>query len=118
MPRTESTEPDSSRRIVEHPILGTLPEAQSVTITIDGQSLTARDGEPIAAALLAHGITVCRTAPESGETRGPFCAVGRCPDCLMTVDGVLNVRACLTSVRDGMRVETQIGLGQWEGGAS
>jgi predicted molibdopterin-dependent oxidoreductase YjgC len=118
MPRTESTESESSRRIVEHSILGTLPDAPKVTITIDGQSMVARDGEPIAAALLSHGITVCRTSPESGETRGPFCAVGRCPDCLMTVDGVLNVRACLTPVRDGMRVETQIGLGQWEGGAS
>ena len=71
----------------------------------------------IAAALLANGIRVFRTSAHSGEPRGPFCAVGRCPDCMMTVDGVLNVRTCVTSVRDGMRIETQQGLGTWKGNA-
>jgi NADH dehydrogenase/NADH:ubiquinone oxidoreductase subunit G len=30
-------------------------------------------------------------------------------DCLMVVDGRPNVRACMTPVSDGMRVETQRG---------
>lgn len=95
-------------------MLGTLPDAATIEITVDGQPLKAREGEAIAAALMANGIEICRAMPESGESRGPFCAVGRCTDCLMIVDGVLNVRTCLARVTAGMRIETQHGLGQWE----
>ncbi|HHY39290.1 MAG TPA: (2Fe-2S)-binding protein, partial [Clostridia bacterium] len=45
-------------RISDHPILGPLPEAREVWITVDGERLQAREGEPILAALLAHGIHV------------------------------------------------------------
>jgi NADH dehydrogenase/NADH:ubiquinone oxidoreductase subunit G len=31
----------------------------------------------------------------------------------MTVDGVPNVRTCVTPVRDGMIISTQKGLGKW-----
>jgi predicted molibdopterin-dependent oxidoreductase YjgC len=104
------------RRINHHPLLGDLPDAEIAEITVDGQPLHARKGEPIAAALMANGIDICRAMPESGESRGVFCGVGRCSDCLMTVDGVLNVRSCITSVTNGMRIETQHGLGHWEDG--
>ena len=50
---------------------------------------------------------------KSGEARGYFCGMGVCQDCLVTVDGVPNVRACVTPVRDRLRVETQRGLGDW-----
>jgi hypothetical protein len=33
---------------------------------------------------------------------------------VMTVDGQINVRTCVTPARDGMVVKTQIGPGQWE----
>jgi predicted molibdopterin-dependent oxidoreductase YjgC len=105
-----------SRRITQHPLLGPSAAAQTVRITVDGQPLEALLGEPIAASLMANGIDICRAMPESGESRGVFCGVGRCSDCLMTVDGVLNVRTCITPVRDGMRIETQHGLGHWEEG--
>jgi predicted molibdopterin-dependent oxidoreductase YjgC len=107
----------TSRRVLRHPVLGDLPDAQAVQITVDGQSLVARQGEPIAAVLLASGISVCRTMPESREPRGAFCWVGRCTDCLMTVDGEPNVRACQTAVRHGQVIWTQSGLGEWEGSA-
>lgn len=115
MPRSEAAETGHDFRVRHHPVLGDLPAAATVTITVDGRAVPARAGEPIAAALLANGIRICRTMPGSGEPRGPFCAVGRCPDCMMTVDGELNVRTCITPVRDGMRVETQQGLGAWGG---
>lgn len=115
MTQAAEAQPGPDRRVRAHPILGELPEASLVTIMVDGQPVEARAGEPIAAALLASGRRVCRTMPGSDEPRGPFCAVGRCLDCIMTVDGELNVRTCVTPVRDGMRVETQQGLGTWEG---
>ena len=32
---------------------------------------------------------------------------GSCANCLMQIDGIPNVRACIEPVRDGMRVERQ-----------
>jgi len=84
-----------------------------VSLTVDGFEIVGRPGEPIAAALLANGIRRFRTMPKSGNTRGGFCFAGRCSDCQMIVDGVPNVMACVTPVREGMRVETQHGVGVW-----
>jgi predicted molibdopterin-dependent oxidoreductase YjgC len=93
-------------RVERHPVLGELAKGDPVTIYVDGRPLPAREGEPIAAALYANGIKTTRYSSLSGEPRGPFCMIGRCTECAMTVDGVPNVRTCLTAVRDGMRVDT------------
>ncbi len=105
---------DAPFRIVAHPHLGPLPAAEHVQITVDGESLDALIGEPVAATLLAHGRRICRTTVRAGEPRGVFCAIGLCGDCAMQIDGIPGVRACVTPVRAGMRVETQHGLGVWE----
>jgi NADPH-dependent 2,4-dienoyl-CoA reductase/sulfur reductase-like enzyme len=36
-----------------------------------------------------------------------FCGMGVCQDCLVTVDGIANQRACITSVSDGMAIDRQ-----------
>ncbi|HJN14435.1 MAG TPA: (2Fe-2S)-binding protein [Armatimonadota bacterium] len=102
-----------THRIDSHPVLGDLPSTQLVTIHVDGEPIQARAGEPIAAALLAAGKRVFRTTQKREEPRSVFCAIGRCTDCAMTVDGRPNVRTCVTPVQDGMRVETQSGLGRF-----
>ena len=101
-------------RIKEHPILGKLEEKKEVTIWVDGKALKAYEGEMIAATLLANGIKVFRYTKKRKEPRGIFCAIGRCTDCVMVVDGIPNVRTCITPVREGMKIETQKGLGSWE----
>nr|WP_239157355.1 (2Fe-2S)-binding protein [Actinocatenispora thailandica] len=45
-----------------------------------------------------------RTA--SGALRGPYCNMGVCFECLVTVDGVPAIRSCTLPVRAGIRVET------------
>jgi predicted molibdopterin-dependent oxidoreductase YjgC len=105
---------DDSNRITVHPILGSDPRREEIRVAFDERPLAALEGETIAAMLRANGIVVYRTLPDSGSPRGVFCGVGRCPDCMMTVDGELNVRACMTPVRDGMVIETQHGLGIWK----
>jgi predicted molibdopterin-dependent oxidoreductase YjgC len=79
---------------------------QSVTIMVDGVPLQAYLGETIAGVLLANGRRAWRHT-EGGEPRGLFCGMGICFDCLVTVDGVPNVRACITPVVAGMAVETE-----------
>ncbi|MGI9861986.1 (2Fe-2S)-binding protein [Moorella naiadis] len=100
-------------RVWEHPILGGLTLDHTVTIWVDGRPVEAREGEPVAAALLANGIRVCRYTPKRHEPRGIFCGTGQCADCLMQVDGIPNVRTCITPVREGMDIRTQEGLGKW-----
>jgi predicted molibdopterin-dependent oxidoreductase YjgC len=104
------------RRIKDHPVLGPADEPQIVHILVDGSPVQAVAGEPVAAALMAAGIKVFHWTSKASEPRGLFCAVGLCTDCMMTVDGVPNVRTCITPVRDGMRVRTQRGLGSLEPG--
>ncbi|MGE5095908.1 MAG: (2Fe-2S)-binding protein [Betaproteobacteria bacterium] len=80
-----------------------------VSITIDGIAATAREGDSVAAALLAAGRTLCRTTPVSGAPRAPYCMMGVCFDCLVTIDGVGNRQGCLVPVAEGMAIETQRG---------
>lgn len=117
-PASPATPPHGSRRLDVHPLLGPLPPAEEVGFTLDGCSLTGRSGEPILIAVFAAGVRVCRTMPRSGQARGGYCLVGRCADCLMLVDGEPNVRTCVTPLRAGARVETQHGLGRWDGASS
>lgn len=88
-----------------------LPEPSSVgdakaTIHWNGRAIEARTGDNLAAILLADGETEFRRTPASGQARGPFCMMGSCFDCLLTVDGEPNRQACMTTVTDGMVVET------------
>jgi len=101
-------------RVWDHPILGQAKLGKRVTIEVDGHPIPAFEGEPIAAALLAVGYRVFRYTVKKKEPRGVFCAIGRCTDCVMTVDGRPNVRTCVTPIVDGMKVQTQAGLGTWE----
>ena len=80
-----------------------------ITLVVDGRPLPAFEGESLAAALLAAGPRPLRRTERAGEPRGYFCGAGVCHDCLVTVDGQPNVRACVAQVRDGARVETQSG---------
>ncbi|MBV8412044.1 MAG: (2Fe-2S)-binding protein [Alphaproteobacteria bacterium] len=81
----------------------------AVTLTVDGTPVEARAGDSVAAALLAAGIGHCRTTPVTGAPRAPYCLMGVCFDCLVTIDGVGSRQACLVPVRDGMTVESQQG---------
>jgi predicted molibdopterin-dependent oxidoreductase YjgC len=81
----------------------------SLTLLVDGTAIAAQQGDSVAAAMLAAGVPICRTTPVSGAPRAPYCLMGVCFDCLVTIDGVGNRQGCMTPVRDGMRVETQLG---------
>jgi len=98
------------RRIEEHPILGVQEKGGEVSFTFDGKEMTGLEGEPIAAALKAAGVMVHRYTTKEHKPRGIFCAIGRCTDCVMVVDGKPNVRTCVTPLKAGMVVQTQYGV--------
>jgi sarcosine oxidase subunit alpha len=76
-------------------------------IMVDGRPLEALAGETLAAALWANGIITLGHNSDTGEPRGMYCGIGHCYECRVTVDGVPEVRSCLTPVRDGMCVALQ-----------
>jgi predicted molibdopterin-dependent oxidoreductase YjgC len=101
-------------RIKSHPILGEITAKKEISIIIDGEVFQAFEGEMIASALLANGKKNFRYTTKYHQPRGVFCGIGKCTDCVMTVNGIPNVRTCITPVEEGMIITTQQGLGKWE----
>lgn len=83
------------------------PDAQDrFTIQVDGLSLPARRGQTVAAVLIGAGRLVLRRTA-SGAPRSVFCGMGVCYDCVVTIDGIPDQRACMTPARPGMSVHLQ-----------
>lgn len=74
-----------------------------VEIFVNGRSVAAYANESLAAALMANGVVSFRRTG-SGKQRGPYCNMGSCFECVVTVEEVGPVRACLTPVTAGMKV--------------
>jgi predicted molibdopterin-dependent oxidoreductase YjgC len=99
-------------RIKEHPILEFNP-GKKVKFTLDGKEMEGYEGEPVAASLVAAGVKVLSKSIKYHRPRGFFCAIGKCSSCLMKINGVPNVRTCVTKLEPGMKVETQKGKGDF-----
>jgi predicted molibdopterin-dependent oxidoreductase YjgC len=78
----------------------------TVGVTVDGEPVQAYPGETVATVLLALGRQAFRHTDHLRAPRGLFCGMGVCFDCLVTIDGQPNERACMTPIHDGMVIET------------
>jgi predicted molibdopterin-dependent oxidoreductase YjgC len=85
------------------------PQGPVVSLVIDDRPVSVPAGLSVAAAVLRTGGLVTRETAVSGRPRAPYCMMGVCFDCLMEIDGEANQQACMTTVRDGMRVARQRG---------
>ncbi len=83
-----------------------LERGAPLTIRVNGRPCIAYRGESVLAALLASGLVAIRRSHLRREPRGPLCGMGVCYECLVTIDGVPNRRACMHEVADGMEVTT------------
>jgi D-hydroxyproline dehydrogenase subunit alpha len=89
---------------LNHPTIR--PRGAPIHIRFNDQDIRALSGETVAAALSAAGIVIFRRTP-SGAPRGLHCGMGACFDCVVTVDGRIGQRACMTKVADGMEVRSE-----------
>ena len=78
------------------------------TFSFDGEPVAAKPGQSVAAALTEAGILGLRRTT-GGHDRGIFCGMGVCQECLVTVDGQRNVRACMVEAAAGLVVEETAG---------
>ena len=77
------------------------------TFELNGKTIEARAGDTVASALYRSGQRIYTRSFKYHRPRGLLCLSGKCPNCLMNVDGTPNVRACTTPARAGMRVKHQ-----------
>jgi D-hydroxyproline dehydrogenase subunit gamma len=82
--------------------IGTPPPA--VPVTVDGQPMALPEGEMLAAALLAAGVLTFHHSALASASRGPFCVMGSCFQCIVEIDGRRHQRACQMRVRTGMAI--------------
>ncbi|MBI4220470.1 MAG: (2Fe-2S)-binding protein [Chloroflexi bacterium] len=73
----------------------------------DGKRYDAYQGDTVASALAAAGVRAFSRSFKYHRPRGLLCCAGRCPNCMVEVDGIPNVRACTETARDGMHVRGQ-----------
>lgn len=89
-------------------------EAPTVTVTVEGRAVTVSQTDNVVAALFAAGFDHAGFSAASGRKRAPYCLMGACFECLVEIDGVPNQQACLTRVREGMRIKRQPGVREFE----
>ena len=87
------------------------PPRPRVAVTVDGAPWSVPAGASIAAAFTEHDAPGWRQTRRRAEPRGLSCGIGVCFDCLVTVNGVPGVRACLAEVQNGDVITTEKGSG-------
>ena len=81
------------------------PNTPAVRILIDGTEVTAYAGESVLVAMLT-ARNALRRHEFSDEMRAGFCLMGTCQDCWVWLADHSRVRACTTTVTDGMHILT------------
>ncbi len=99
-----------NQRINKHPIID-IPLRQKIKFFYNGKEFFGFEGETIASALHAAGITKLSESIKHHRPRGFYCAIGNCSSCFMRVDGKPNVKTCVEPLRENMVVENQEGRG-------
>ena len=79
---------------------------ESIPIFVDGEVVMAYEGETVGALMFALDRIALRRTRSESATRGVYCGMGVCYECLITVNATKNIRACITQVSPGMTVET------------
>jgi sarcosine oxidase subunit alpha len=77
-----------------------------VLFFVDDDEYEAREDDTVLSALLASGIKVFCRSSVTASARGPYCGIGVCFDCLLTIEGEGKTQACLTVIRNEMRIRT------------
>ena len=83
-----------------------LEDAPQCVLIVNGVEHQVPMQSSVAAALHYLGYLATRAHPVSGEPRAPFCHMGVCFECLVSIDGQHKQRACLRQITPYMCIET------------
>jgi sarcosine oxidase subunit alpha len=82
-----------------------ISRGHKIKVYVNGREVVAYEGETVLAALTAAGRRTLRRGLHGGEGRGAFCGMGLCYECLVSINGRPNQRACMTDVKDLMEID-------------
>ncbi len=88
------------------PDLPAVQRGKAIEVVVNGRKVQAFEGELVSTVLQAEGIFVFGRKHNTGRPSGIYCSMGVCYECLVTVNGVANTRACQTFAADQMTIET------------
>ena len=77
-------------------------------LSVNGTPVTAYAGETVAALLMTLEKRTFTKPTEYNLPRTLFCVMGVCHQCLVTINGVRDLRACMTTVESNMQIATQL----------
>ena len=86
--------------------IAAIKRKEKVRLLVNGKEVPAYRGETILAALTAAGYKTLKRSPLRKEPRGALCGMGVCFECMVTVNGIPNIRSCMTEVEDNMEIAT------------
>ena len=73
----------------------------------DDKKVKGYKGDTVASALFGSGTRIFSRSFKYHRPRGLLCVEGNCPNCLVTVNGIPNVRCCQKPIQEGMKVKSQ-----------
>jgi aerobic-type carbon monoxide dehydrogenase small subunit (CoxS/CutS family) len=82
--------------------------SNDISFFFNGEKFNGTKGQSIAAALIANEQRELRRTRFGEEPRSIFCGIGICFDCVVTIDGIANQRACLIEISSDMKVESSL----------
>lgn len=85
----------------------TINRQKNIQFTFNGKTYSAYEGDTIASALAAAGVTTFSRSFKYHRRRGLLCVSGNCPNCLVRAGDEPNVRSCVTPVSAGLKVRSQ-----------
>jgi NADH dehydrogenase/NADH:ubiquinone oxidoreductase subunit G len=81
-------------------------DRRAMTIVVDGEPVRAFEGDTLLVAMLS-AMGHLRTSEFADGPRAGFCLMGACQDCWVWSTKGDRLRACSTSVVDGMAISTE-----------
>ena len=94
------------KRLEQVPTLR-IDQRETLTLTFEGKDYQGVAGDTIATALFAGGVRLFGRSLKYHRPRGLYSLDGECSNTCLEVDGVPNVRAENTLLKDGMEVKPQ-----------
>jgi len=84
-----------------------IDRARIISFRFNDRVIKAHPGDTVASALYASGQRIFVRSFKYHRPRGLLCLSGKCPSCMMNVDGNPNIRICTVQAREGMIVRHQ-----------
>jgi predicted molibdopterin-dependent oxidoreductase YjgC len=79
-------------------------DKKDISFTFNDKTYKAKEGDSISVALFSNNILINRKT-YNNTSRGSFCFMGVCFECLVSIDGKSGIQSCKMKLIDGMEIK-------------